>query len=151
MAADLHRAADAGALQIGTPNILSMAPLQGSLALIQRAKLVRLRHKSLALTEFLMELADQGLREYGFEIVNPREPERRGGHVALRHPEAARIGKALRSAGIIPDHRPPDLLRMAPAPLYTRFIDCVGAISALKWIMQTRSYEQTLDGRGLVP
>jgi kynureninase len=151
MTSELIPAVDAGAMQIGTPNILSMAPLRGALSLIQRAGLSRMRRKSLALTGFLMELVDRELPAGDVEIVSPREAQRRGGHVTLRSAEAARIGKALRAEGVVPDHRPPDLVRLAPAPLYNTFRDCLMAVGALKRILKARSYEQIPEGRAMVP
>src|SRR5262249_38861484 len=121
MSADLRPAPGAGALQIGTPHVLSMAALDGSLRLIHEAGLDRLRAKSLALTAFLMELSDARLAAQGFVIVTPREANRRGGHVALAHPEAQRICHALRQSGIVPDFRPPNIVRLAPIAMYNTF------------------------------
>jgi kynureninase len=98
-----------------------------------------------------MELVDRELPAGDVEIVSPREAQRRGGHVTLRSAEAARIGKALRAEGVVPDHRPPDLLRLAPAPLYNTFRDCLMAVGALKRILKARSYEQIPEGRAMVP
>jgi kynureninase len=150
MAAELEPAEGAGALQIGTPNLLSMAPLIGTLPMLLEAGIDRLRAKSLALTNLLMDLADQEIAVYGFEVVNPREAARRGGHVALAHAEAPRICKALRAEGVIPDFRPPDIVRLAPVPLYTRFVDCVQAVRTLAGIMETGKYEQYPVGREMV-
>lgn len=150
MQAELEPAEGAGALQIGTPNLLSMAPLAGALPMLLEAGIDRLRAKSLALTNLLMELADSKLAAHAFEVANPREAARRGGHVALAHPEAARICKALRTEGVVPDFRPPDLVRLAPVPLYTRFTDCVAAVRILAGIMEARTYEEFPSGRDLV-
>ncbi len=130
-----------GALQIGTPNILSMASLMGTLPIFREAGMERLRAKSLALTDYLMRLIDQELTGFGVEIVTPREKERRGGHVAMRHPAARELGVALRAVGVVPDFRPPDILRLAPAPLYVGFLDCYLAVSKLRALLESRSYE----------
>src|SRR5207253_2008221 len=61
MAGSLQPAEGAGALQIGTPGILSMAPLQGSLDVIEEAGIDRIRAKSLALTACLMDLVETEL------------------------------------------------------------------------------------------
>jgi kynureninase len=151
MAPTLVAAGGAAALQIGTPNVLSMAPLHGALELTLRAGIERIRAKSLAQTEYLMALADTELAAYGFRTVTPRKPERRGGHVALRHPEASRICQALKAAGVVPDHRPPDLLRLAPAPLYTSFAECWEAVRRLREVMERRGYEAFPAGRDRVP
>ena len=140
----------AGALQIGTPNILSMAALSGTLPMFAEAGMDRLRTKSLALTEYLMQRIDLELSQFGVEIVTPREAVRRGGHVALRHPEARALGTALRAAGVVPDFRPPDIIRLAPAPLYVSFVDCFDAVQRLRALLETRSYRAMAEKGELV-
>jgi len=137
---DLEPAATAGAYQIGTPHILSMAPLLGSLELVHRAGIGALRARSLKLTGFMIDLAQRELAPLGFAIATPREERRRGGHVALRHPEAARLCKALKQRGVIPDFRPPDIVRLAPSPLYTSFAEVAEAVAILGDIVREKRY-----------
>lgn len=61
----------------------------------------------------------------------------RGGHVSLAHPEAWRLCQALKAHGVVPDFRAPDLLRLAPSPLYTRFSDVREAVRRLRRIAET--------------
>jgi kynureninase len=150
MALEMQPAADAGAFQTGTPHIFSAAPLLGSLALTQAAGLARIREKSLRLTDWLLELADRQLAEFGFRVGTPREHERRGGHVSLEHPDAARIARALRARRVIPDFRAPDGIRLAPVALYTSFGDVVEAVWRLRAIMTDREYEAFENRRDLV-
>ncbi|HEY2158865.1 MAG TPA: kynureninase [Isosphaeraceae bacterium] len=150
MARRFEPAAGAGALQIGTPPILGMAPLIGALEMVREAGIEAIRAKSLALTAYLRELADSELAGFGFELATPIEDNRRGGHLALVHPEAPRICRAWIAAGVIPDHRPPDIIRIAPAPLYTRFEDCREAVGRLRRIMEGRAYEAYPADRGLI-
>lgn len=150
MSPALQPAGGAGALQIGTPNILSMAPLLGALEMLAEAGIERLRAKSLALTDFLMALVETELGAWGFTFATPREPHRRGGHVALVHPEAVRLCKALRQAQVIPDFRPPHIVRLAPVPLTTSFLDCCEAVQRLKRILETRTYLEFAAERDLV-
>jgi kynureninase len=147
-----HEPADgAAALHIGTPHLLAIAPLLGSLELIAEAGGVEaLRQKSLALTDFLTALIDAQLTPLGFAIVTPRGALVRGGHLALAHPEAWRICSALKAAGVVPDFRAPDLIRLAPSPLYTSFAECAVAIARLKEIALTRAYEKSPVHRALV-
>jgi kynureninase len=146
-----HPAEDSGALQIGTPHLLSLAPLIGSLAIHQEAGSGALRAKSLALTAYLRELFASLLpEEGGFSVVTPVEDDRRGGHVALRHPEGAQIAMALRAAGVVPDFRPPDVLRLAPAPLYISFQDCLTAVRRLRGLYESQAYRTSALQRGLV-
>jgi kynureninase len=139
----------AAGLQIGPP-VLSMAPLEGALRAVEEAGLNRIRTKSLALTEFLREAIELELPNAGFTFATPLEPERRGGHLALLHGAARGICQALRRSGVVPDFRPPDLIRLAPAPLYTSFTECWDAVQILKRIMSYRSYEQAPTVRELV-
>ncbi|MBV9126851.1 MAG: kynureninase, partial [Verrucomicrobia bacterium] len=125
----------AGALQIGTPPVLGMAALDGALAIIAEAGIAAIREKSLALTSYLTECVETLLPDdAGFRFANPREARRRGGHVALRHPAAGQFCRALRAAGVITDFRPPDILRLAPVPLYNTFSECHAAVARLREI-----------------
>ena len=144
-------APDATALHVGTPHLLSLAPLLGSLEIIAEAGGVpALRAKSLAQTAVLMELADRDLTPLGFVVANPRADRERGGHVALAHPGAWRICQALKAAGVVPDFRRPDIIRLAPAPLYNTFADCAAAIAALQTIVRDGAHEKFPAQRALV-
>jgi kynureninase len=150
MALDFSPASTAGAWQIGTPSVLGAAALYGSLALIHEAGIARVREKSLALTDVLVQLTDRELAPLGFRVGTPREPERRGGHVALEHPEAVRITRALKARGVIPDFRPPNVIRLAPVALYTRFRDVGAVVSTLKSIVESGEHLQFAGERAAV-
>jgi kynureninase len=150
MSHDFTPAVHAGAWQIGTPHVLSTAPLIGSLEIFGEAGIDRIREKSLKITRYLMDLIESELEEYGFSIGNPREDHRRGGHVALEHPEAARICKALKADGVIPDFRAPNVIRLAPVALYTSYENVWEAVRRLKEIMERKKYEQYENVRGVV-
>ena len=115
--------------------------LMMSLIITEAGGVTALRAKSLAQTEFFMARIEVELAPSGFSIVTPREAANRGGHVAIAHAEGWRISQALRRSGVIPDFRPPDVIRPAPSPLYTSFVDCAQAVIRLKQIMLTRAYE----------
>ena len=70
----------------GTPPILGMLPLRDMLDLIDEVGIGAVREKSVALTSYAVELADELLAPLGVEVASPRDPARRGGHVTLRHP-----------------------------------------------------------------
>jgi kynureninase len=113
----------AGAWQTGTVPMLSAAPLEGSLDVLDDAGIDAVREKSVALTEYLIELVDDHLADRGYAVGTPREPDHRGGHVALEHDEARRISRALRDRGVVADFRQPNVVRVCPSPLYTSFRD----------------------------
>jgi kynureninase len=125
----------------GTPNIIGTAAVQEGAALIGAAGIGRLRDKGMAMTGYLIQLADAWLARHGFELATPRDPARRGAHVCLRHPEAWRFSQALIKAGVIGDYRAPDRLRLGPVPICTSFAEVWDAMAALRRIAEEKSYE----------
>lgn len=146
----LTPADSAGAYQIGTPHVLSLAPLLGALEIFAEAGIENIREKSLKINRFLMDLLDQELSGMGFNIGNPQDAVRRGGHVSLEHKEAARICKALKENGIIPDFRAPNIIRLAPVALYTSYCEVWEVVQILKKIMEERQYEKFANEREVV-
>ncbi len=140
----------ASALQIGTPAVLSMAPIDGALLPIEEAGLKTIREKSIAMTDFIMRAIDAELAGLGFDIGTPREPDRRGGHVSVRHAQAQPLCLALRARGVVPDFRKPDVIRFAPSPLYNTFTELWNSVEILKEITASRSYEKFETTRALV-
>ncbi|MFC4440262.1 MULTISPECIES: kynureninase [Natrialbaceae] len=132
----------AGAWQIGTVPVFSAAPLFGSIELVTDAGIEAIREKSLTLTSYLLFLVDERLADRGFAAGTPRDPDRRGGHVALEHPEAERISQALRDRGVVVDFRPPNVIRVCPAPLYVGFEDVREVVDLLCEIVDEQTYER---------
>lgn len=133
-------AAGAGAWQLGTVPVLSAAPLWGALDVIEAAGIDAIREKSVALTAYLIALADDRLADHGVVVGTPRDPGRRGAHVALEHPDAGRLSVALRDAGVVVDYRPPNIVRACPAPLYTRFADVWTLAERLESLLESGTY-----------
>jgi kynureninase len=105
----------------GTPSIIGMVAMQEMLALIEQAGLEAIRAKSVALTEFAIQVSDQVLGPLGVRVGSPRDPAMRGSHVTLEHPEFRATTARLWELGVIPDFRPPDGLRIGLSPLSTSF------------------------------
>ena len=120
---EFEPAPGAGAFQISTPAMLSMAPVEGALRVITEAGIEKIREKSLALTGYMMKLSDELLQPRGFTVVTPRQRDQRGGHVALRHARAREITAEMGRRGLVADFRPPEVIRVAPSPLYSSFGD----------------------------
>ncbi|MCJ1909296.1 kynureninase [Planococcus ruber] len=142
------KAEGAGAYQIGTPNIFSMAPLLGSVEIFEELGIDNIRKRSLQLTSRLRELIAEKLPE--FQNVTPAADEERGGHIALAHPEAARICKALKEEGVVPDFRAPDIIRLAPVALYISFEDVEEMVARLEKIMKQELYKNYSNERNVV-
>jgi kynureninase len=150
MAPEFVPAPSAGAWQVGTPSVLGAAGLYGSLAVANDAGIDRVRAKSLALTGLLLDLVDARLAPLGFASPTPREAKRRGGHVAVTHPEAAGVVRALKSRGVVPDFRPPNIVRLAPIAFYTRYVDVWDAVDILVDIGTTGAHRRFSNQRGVV-
>jgi kynureninase len=120
--------------QISNPPVLSTAPLLASLDIFQRADIRRLREKSMALTGFLQHLIETLLPGL-VDIITPGAAEERGCQLSLRiarSPDAAkRCYEELTAAGVVGDWREPDVLRLAPIPLYNSYSDVFAAVDAL--------------------
>ncbi len=145
MSLHFEHAHSAGGFQISSPAILSTAPLEGALKITLEAGIENIREKSVKMTSYLMYLVDEILsREpYNFFIGTPRDPQRRGGHVAVEHEkEALRISEALRVKGVITDFRPPHVIRVAPIPLYNTYYEIWKVVHCLKEIIDTKEYEK---------
>jgi kynureninase len=127
----------------GTPPILGLTAVQAGVQLVHEAGLERIREKAAALTELLVELYDDRLRALGFRLSTPRDPLRRGGHVSVGHEDGWRLCRALiERAEVIPDFRPPDMVRLGFAPLYSRFVDVWDAVDRLAQLIETGEYRQ---------
>ncbi len=121
--------------QISNPSILSLAPLSASLALYDEAGMEPLRTRSRKLTAYLEYLLDR-LPAGRFEIITPRDPEKRGCQLSLRIREGARdVLKALASEGVSADFREPNVIRVAPVPLYNTFHEVWRLAEILKKIL----------------
>jgi kynureninase len=120
--------------QISNPPILSTAPLLASLDIFKRADIRRLREKSILLTAFLQQLVE-GLLPGLVDIITPGAADDRGCQLSLRIAkparEARRCHERLTAAGVIGDWREPDILRLAPTPLYNSFSDVFHAVDML--------------------
>jgi kynureninase len=123
--------AGADGWQLSNPPILAMTPLRASLALFDRAGLPVLRQKAIRLTGYLEFLVDQR-GAAGLELLTPRDPAQRGCQLSYRvRGRGEPTLKAVRNRGVVADLRQPDVIRLAPVPLYTTFSDVRRAALAL--------------------
>jgi kynureninase len=123
MAPDFQPMPGAEGWQLSNPPIFALAPLRASMEIFHEAGMERLRAKSVSLTGYLEFLLKE-LASAKFEIMTPPEPERRGAQISMRIPDKGRaFCEELAGAGVIGDWREPDILRIAPVPLYNSYQD----------------------------
>jgi kynureninase len=120
----------------GTPPVLGLTAARAGIELSIEAGITAIRAKSTQLTEFAIELADELLASHGVTVGSPRESARRGGHVALVHPEARRLTAELAQRNVIADFRAPDVIRIGLSPLTTRFADVHAGLAALQELIR---------------
>ncbi len=112
--------------QLSNPPVLALAPLRASLALFERAGMPALRRKSEQLTSLLEALIHARVPQV-LQVLTPADPAQRGCQLSLRVAGGRTQGRALfeylQSVGVLGDWREPDVIRIAPTPLYNRFAD----------------------------
>ena len=139
MEPQFHAASGVAAWQISNPPILAAAPLIASLAMFMEAGIQALRAKSVQLTDFLDEL----IRPLtpAVHILTPRDSARRGCQLSIRiaggSARGRRVFEALNAGGLICDWRTPDIIRVAPVPLYNRFEDTWHFARALTEVLRS--------------
>jgi kynureninase len=135
-AADFAPAAGAERFLVGTPPVLSLAAAEAGVDLALEAGVEAARTKSVALGEFLQGLWEKVLEPRGVTLRSPREAARRGSHLSFGHPEGLAIDRALiEEMEVIPDFRPPDVIRFGMAPLNTGFGELCEAVDRLRRVL----------------
>jgi kynureninase len=124
--------------QLSNPPILAMAPVLVSLEMFDQVGMDALRAKSVRLTGYLEQLLDEIADGRPFDVITPRDPARRGAQLSVRvHGlDAGKVSGALRrDFGVYADARQPDVIRLAPAPMYCTYHDCWRAARALAEVL----------------
>jgi len=118
--------------QLSNPPILQMAALRASLELFDEAGMTALREKSERLTGYLESLIDE-IGDERIEIITPRDPQQRGCQLSIRVKDVG-LGllEDLSKHGVFADWREPDVIRVAPTPLYNSFDDVYRFSQTLK-------------------
>ena len=151
MSLEFDHARSAGGWQVSSPGILGAAAVEGALSVIMDHGIAAVRERSLRLTSYLFYLVDELLSEepYSFRVVTPRENSRRGGHIAIaRGEDALKIKEALVNRGVVTDFRPPDVIRIAPSPLYSTFTDVRSVVGYIREIIDSGEYRDIPDKLG---
>jgi kynureninase len=119
----------------GTPPVLGLVAVDEGVRVVADAGIDAIRAKGIELTSYAIALADERLSSLGVSVASPRDPARRGAHVALSHPRAHELCAGLIERGVIVDFRRPDVIRFGFAPLTTRFVDVWYGVEALKSLL----------------
>lgn len=120
----------------GTPPILAAVPLLAALDLLDEAGIAAVRAKSVALTDFALELVDAWLAPHGVALISPRDSQHRGGHITLHRAGFREIVDTLWERGVLPDYREPDAIRIGPAPLSTSYTELHDGLAVLHELLR---------------
>jgi kynureninase len=116
---------------LGTPSILALAAADEGIAVSVEAGIEAIAAKARLLTGFGLELCD----ELDLRTSTPRDPARRGGHIAVHHPNAEHLVAKLADHRVITDYRDPDIIRIGCSPLTTRYTDVFDGLTRLTALM----------------
>jgi kynureninase len=132
----------------GTPPVLSLLALEAALDLPLQAGIAAIRRKSINLTSYLVYLFDAILAPLGFTLGSPRDPNRRGSHISLRHPDGYRINRALiEEMQVLPDFREPDNIRLGLTPLYTSFGEVWEGVARIRQVVEEGRFKKYAQAR----
>jgi len=126
----------------GTNPVVGLSLLFHALDAFDGAALSDLREKSTRLTQHFIDGVEPRLADHGFSIASPREAQRRGSHVSLRHPQGYAVMRELTRRQIIGDFRMPDYMRFGFAPLYNTLQEVDELIDAIEDIMLTGAWDK---------
>jgi len=132
--------------QIASPSIIGMRMIQSSFKMIEEATIQAIEHKANVGTAMMIALFDAWLKPLGFELLTPRDPKERGGHITIGHPDAKKIATAMRTEiKVVPDYRTPDSIRLAIAPLPTSYTEVWDGFARLKDLVESKRYLEIED------
>ncbi|KAL1871446.1 hypothetical protein VTK73DRAFT_2054 [Phialemonium thermophilum] len=149
MANKFHPVRGAAGFQLSNPSIIDITSVTASLEVFEMAGgIVPLRAKSLRLTAFLETLLQRDMpaeQRALFRVITPADPAQRGAQLSIRLRSGLldTVMHVLEANGVILDERKPDVIRVAPAPLYNTFQDCVGFVKAFSAALEAACKEQS--------
>ena len=127
--------------QIASPSIIGIRTVKVAFEMIEAAGIKAIADKAAAGTQMMIDLYDAWLADLGYTLLTSRNPNERGGHISLGHPDAAQICIALRkNANVIPDYRTPNVIRLAMAPLPTSYVEVWDGFNRLRELTISKKY-----------
>jgi kynureninase len=145
----------AGGFQLSNPSIFDITSLNASLEVFAMAGgMEPIRTKSVKITGYLetLLLKMDGFLQKRFEIITPKEQEHRGAQLSLKLESGLLdvVMKELEERGVVVDERRPDVIRVAPAPLYNSYEDCWAFVQAfaeaLELALKAKEVAKKIEG-----
>lgn len=121
---------------ISNPSVIDLTTLCASLSVFDKTNMAALRQKSIKMTAYLeyLLLKDTTDKNRQFQIITPSDPTARGAQLSLLLKPGLlhKVAERLQDAGIICDKREPDVVRVAPVPLYNTFSEVFRFVEVFK-------------------
>ena len=120
----------------GTPAVLGLAGVDAGLDELEAVGMPALWARARQLMDLLARRIEERLVPLGGTVASPADPDRRGGHLGVAHPHAWALCRlAIERGLVVADFRPPDVIRLAPVPLYTSRTEVWDAVEHLAAIL----------------
>lgn len=146
MGQGFDRSQDMRGFQIASPSIIGMRCVETAISMIERAGLSAIAKKAAIGTDLMIALHDAWLAPLGFSVVTPRDANRRGGHISVRHEHARQISEGMRIfANVIGDYRQPDCIRLAISPLATSFAEVFDGFTRIRDLVSSKKYLEVTE------
>lgn len=129
-------------LATGTPPVIANAVFRAVADIWRGIDRIQLAARHRALGDTLIRLLDEQCAGLGVELVSPRDPAARGGHVCFRHPGAAAVVNALGARDVVMSFRAPDAIRAGMSPLYHHHEDAWHAVAALRDVLSSEDWRR---------
>ncbi len=128
--------------QVATPPVIGLRAVQVAYRMIEEAGMASISDKAREGTQLMIALFDAWLAPLGFSLLTPRNPEHRGAHITIAHPDAKQIAAAMRVlTKTIPDYRVPDSIRLAISPLPTSYTEVWDGLDRLRDLVASGRYQ----------
>ena len=146
MGPDFEKAAGIRGFQIASPSIIGIRTVKVAFEMIEEAGIKAIAQKAATGTQMMIDLYDAWLADLGYTLLTSRNPDERGGHISLGHPDAAQICIALRKLeNVIPDYRAPNVIRLAIAPLPTSYVEVWDGFQRLRDLTISKRYKEVAE------
>jgi kynureninase len=146
MGPEFEKAVGIRGFQIASPSIIGIRTVNVAFEMIEEAGIKAIAQKAATGTQMMIDLYDAWLADLGFTLLTSRNPNERGGHISLGHPDAAQICIALRKLeNVIPDYRAPNVIRLAIAPLPTSYVEVWDGFQRLRELTISERYKEITE------
>ncbi len=139
---DYRPVGDVRQMLTGTQATASLSIAEIGIDIMLRADMQQIREKSMRMTDLFIELVEERCGDHGFELISPRDANRRGSHVSFHNDDGYSIIRAMHDQGVVCDFRAPGKMRFGFAPLYIRYVDVWDAADRLHNILASDTWKE---------